>query len=271
MIGLLTLLTVLSSLSAYAADENGPTLYLQATPNPVADFMYFVPLISIEPVSSVTSPGSTQSMRMTSTSRHVGTHSFELMCEAQLTGDGWQRSTFDLTPVIREHESQLENGGSLLRMLKSIEVQGGGDITVEVEGALSNGIAIVREVRLRFNAHGSPSPVWIDLCDIHRVNGEALESNEILAQVNTITFRRRPGPPTMEVSVASVKHKEAGNGFWQNFKGRVAGVAANMLIDPLPVESAGHQAMLDFGLALVSDAPTFTFPRARNMQTQSAP
>jgi hypothetical protein len=29
--------------------------------------------------------------------------------------------------------------------------------------------------------------------------------------------------------------------------------------------------MLDFGLALVSDAPTFTFPRARNLQTNGVP
>jgi hypothetical protein len=52
------------------------------------------------------------------------------------------------------------------------------------------------------------------------------------------------------------------------FKGRVAGAAVNMFIDPLTVEAAGHQAMLDFGQALVSGAPIFTFPLAPNLQAQ---
>jgi hypothetical protein len=259
-----------------AVDTNGPTLRLgygaeQPAPNSVADFMYFVPLISIQPVSSLTCPGSTQSVRIISTRRRVSSHSFTVTCEAELTGDGWQRSVFDLTASIRRHESQLQNGGSILRQLKSIEVQGAGAITMEVEGVVSNGLATVKEVRLRFNAHGHPSPVWINLCEIRRLNGEPLPVNEILARVNTLTFRRRAGPPTMEVGISSVKHKEAGNGFWQNLKGRLAGAAANMLLDPLPVEAAGHEAMLDFGLALLTDAPTFTFPRARNLQTNGVP
>ena len=46
----------------------GPTIQLdyardQSPGNPVASFMYFVPLISPEPVSSSTSPGSTQVAR----------------------------------------------------------------------------------------------------------------------------------------------------------------------------------------------------------------
>jgi hypothetical protein len=269
------LLTALA-IPAGAADTNGPTIHLgcgaaQAAPNPVADFMYFVPLISIQPVSSLTSPGSTQSVRIISTKRHLSSHSFAVTCEAELSGDGWQRSVFDLTSSLRRHENQPQNGGSLLRQLKSIDVQGAGAITVDVEGAVSNGLATVREVRLRFNAHGHASPVWIDLLEFRRLNGEAVPANEIMARVNTLTFRRQPGPPTMEVSVASIKHKDAGNGFWQNLKGRVAGAAVNMFIDPLTVEAAGHQAMLDFGLALVSDAATFTFPRARNLQTNSVP
>jgi hypothetical protein len=261
---------------ASAADTNGPTIHLghgaeQAAPNPVGDFMYFVPLISIQPVSSLTSPDCTQSVRIISTKRRVASHSFVVTCEAELTGDGWQRSIFDLTSSMRRHENQLQNGGSLIRQLKSIDVKGAGAITMEVEGVFSNGLASVREVRLRFNAHGHASPIWIDLCEIRRLNGETQPTNEIMARVNTLTFRRQPGPPTMEVSLASVKHKEAGNGFWQNLKGRLAGAAVNMFIDPLTVEAAGHQAMLDFGLALVSGSPTFTFPRARNLQTNSIP
>jgi len=271
----LLLLTALAGPAGGAEDTNGPTIHLgygaeQAAPNPVADFMYFVPLISTQPVSSLTSPGSTQSVRVLSTKRHLSSHSFALTCEAEVTGDGWQRSVVDLTSAMRQHESQLQNGGCVADQLKSIDVQGAGEITMEVEGAINHGVATVREVRLRFNAHGHASPIWIDLCELRRLNGEAVAANEIVARVNTLTFRRQPGPPTMEVSVASIKHKDAGNGFWQNLKGRLAGAAANMFLDPLTVEAAGHQAMLDFGMALVSDSPTFTFPRARNLQTNSA-
>ncbi len=69
----------------------------------------------------------------------------------------------------------------------------------------------------------------------------------------------------MEVTVASVKKKGAGNSLWQNFKGSVVGLAVNLFIPPLPVEAVGHGAMLDFGRALASGAATFTFPRATNL------
>ena len=69
----------------------------------------------------------------------------------------------------------------------------------------------------------------------------------------------------MEVTVASVKKKSAGNSLWQNFKGSVVGLAVNLLIPPVPVEAVGHGAMLDFGRALASGAATFTFPRATNL------
>ena len=70
----------------------------------------------------------------------------------------------------------------------------------------------------------------------------------------------------MEVTVASVKKKGAGQNLWQSIKGSLTGAAVNLFIDPLTVETTGHQAMLDFGQALVSGAPTFTFPRARNLK-----
>jgi hypothetical protein len=268
------LLAALAGPASRAADTNGPTIHLsygrqKSAGNSVAAFMYFVPLISLDPVSSLTSPGSTQSVRIISAKRSFSSHSFAVTCEVEVTGDGWQRSVFDLASSSRRHERQLQNGGSLGRQIKSIDVQGAGAITVDVEGAVNNGVLTVREVRLRFNAHSSASPIWIDLCDIRRVNGDLQRSNEILARVNTLAFRRQPGPPTMEVTVASVKHKDAGGGFWQNLKGRLAGAAVNMLSDPMVIEATGHQAMLDFGQALVSDAPTFTFPRAQNLQTNS--
>jgi hypothetical protein len=70
----------------------------------------------------------------------------------------------------------------------------------------------------------------------------------------------------MEVTVASVKKKGAGNSLWNSIKGGITGTVVNLFIDPLTVEATGHQAMLDFGQALVSGAPTFTFPRAKNLK-----
>jgi hypothetical protein len=231
----------------------------------MASFMYFVPLISPEPVSSTTSPGSTQAARVLSARRKGTVHSFVVTCEFEFIGDGSQQSILDLAPTIRRHEWELRAGGSTGRKLSSITVDGSGSGTVEVEGTVSNNVDTVREVRLRFNAHRKTSPVSIGLCEIRYHEGEFRRLNEIVARVNTLTFRRGPDPPKMEVTVASVKNKGAGDGLWQNLKGGVKGLAANLLIDPLTVEAIGHRAMLDFGGALTSGAATFTFPLATNL------
>ena len=48
--------------------------------------------------------------------------------------------------------------------------------------------------------------------------------------------------------------------------GRLKATAANLLLKPIAVEPAGNEAMLNFGLALVSKAPSFTFPNASNLK-----
>jgi hypothetical protein len=255
--------------------STGPTIRLDYAPgksagNPVASFMYFIPLISLEPVSTLTSPDSTQSTQVTSAKRRFTDHSFFTKCEFEISGQGSQQSLFDFTNKIRRQERKLREGGSLHRQLSSITLEGTGNGTVEVEGTVSNGIQTVMEVRLRFNARGTASPVSIGLCDIRYEDGEFKQLKEIVATVNTLTFRRRPGPPKMEVTLASVKKKGAGNNLWQSIKGGITGTAVNLLIDPLTVERTGHQAMLDFGQALVSGAPTFIFPHARNLKQSSA-
>lgn len=194
-----------------------------------------------------------------------------MTCEFEFTGTGSHQSIFDLEPAIRRHKRQLKAGGTTGRRLNSITVDGPGSGTIEVEGTISNNVETVSEVRLRFNAHGKTSPVSIGLCEIRYNDGEFRRVNEIVARVNALTFRRKPGPPKMEVTVASVKNKGAGNGLWQNLKGRVKGLAVNLLIDPLTVQAVGHRAMLDFGRALVSGAATFTFPHATNLKWDSSP
>jgi hypothetical protein len=254
-----------------ASAATGPTIRLdyasgKPTGSSVASFMYFVPLISPEPVSSLTSPGSTQSIQLFSATRRSTANSFFATCEFEISGEGSHQSQFDLSEEIRRHERKLKEGGSMRRQLNCITVNGKGSGAVEVEGTVSNGVQMITEVRLRFNAHGKASPVSIGLCDIRYVDGEFRHLKEMVAQVNTLTFRRQPGPPKMEVTVASVKKKGAGNSLWQSIKGSISGTAVNLLIDPLTVKRIGHQAMLDFGHALVAGAPTFTFPHAKNLK-----
>jgi hypothetical protein len=128
----------------------------------------------------------------------------------------------------------------------------------------------VTEVRLRFNSRGHASPVSISLQDIGYHDGTIQFENEIVARVNALTFRRQAGPPKMEVTLASVKRKDAANSLWQNFVGGLKGAAANLLLPPLTVTADGHRAMLDFGLALAMQQPTFTFPFATRLKDSAA-
>ena len=77
----------------------------------MASFMYFVPLISPEPVCSTTSPGSTQAARVLSTKRKGTAHSFVVTCEFEFTGSGSQQSIVDLAPNILRQERELRAGG----------------------------------------------------------------------------------------------------------------------------------------------------------------
>lgn len=252
-------------------DGAGPTMRLdygreKKSGNPIGAFMYFIPLISPETVSTQTSPGSTQTARITSATRQQSGSSFVTTCDFEFDGGGSQQNTFDFARQILRHENQLKEGGKLRRQLHSITVTGLGRGRVEVKGTVTNGVQTVSEVQLRFNAQGKTSPVSIGLCDVRYLDGDYRLVNEIVARVNTLTFRRKAGPPKMEVTVGSVKNKEAGDNLWQNLKGGLKGAVANLVIDPLGVEVVGHRAMLDFGQALASGAPSFTFPRAKNLK-----
>jgi hypothetical protein len=247
----------------------GPTLRMdyarESAGNDVGAFMYFIPLISPEPVAAYSTPGATHQARVTSASRQQSETAFTTTCDFEFSGDGSQEDVFDLARTIQRHEQQLKAGAILDKQLRSITVSGPGHGRVEVKGTIANGVPTVNQVRLRFNADGQTSPVSIGLCDIHYHEGDYRLKNELVARVNTLTFRREPGQPKMEVTVGSVKSKGAGEGIWQNFKGRIKGAAANMLINPLPVEVAGNDTMLNFGLALSTGATSFTFPHAAHL------
>ena len=254
-------------------EASGPTLrlgYGEDSPgNPIGAFMYFVPLISPEPVSVHESAGNAQQARVISITRRFSPGAFSTECEFTITGDGSHRNIFDHSDNVRRHERQLRAGDPLERVLQYISIEGPGRGLVEVEGVVTGRVATVTEARLRFNAHGESSPVSIGLADLMYRDNLLCITNEIVARVNTLTFRKTEGRPRMGVTVSSVKRKEAGDSFWQKLKGGVAGTLANFFIKPLPVESAGNDAMLDFGAALTGKEAQFTFPRARNLRPAS--
>jgi hypothetical protein len=252
---------------AFAVTPTGPTLHLdygrgRPLENPTTKFMYFVPLISPEPVFVVTNAGSTHFTRVTSSVCRISGGTFLATCEFEFGGRGFLRNVLDHTDLIRRHQKELRAGEWLRKQLGSIDVEGQGSGKIEIEGTVTNGFRSVNEVRLRFNNHGNPSPVSITLQDIGYLDGAVHFENESVVKVNTLIFRRTSTAPTMLLTVASVKPKDAGDTTWQNFVGHVKGIIANEVIPPVPVDPTGHQAMLDFGLALADENPTFTFPFA---------
>ena len=249
----------------------GPKLTLdysqtQSAANRIADFMYFVPLISPELVSMVESTGNTQRAKVLSSKRTINRDAFAVTCEFAITGDGLQQNIFDQKAIIRRNEAKLKQGGTVEKQLAYINVKGRGHGRIVVEGTITNGLAVVNVVRLHFDGFGQATPVTIGLHDIRELNGETHFENEMVAQVEALTFKRVAGRPKMEVTVGSVKRKEAGDGLWQKFMGGVTGLAVNMFIKPLTVEAVGYRAMMDFGLALAAEKREFTFPRAQHLK-----
>lgn len=257
--------------SSPAPESAGPTLHLdfghaESPGNSVAEFMYFVPLISLEPVSVIKSSNNTQRARMVSATRSFTDTAFLVTCEFEFVGEGNQQDVFDHSDKVRRREQDLKQGVVLDHQLDSINVAGAGGVRIEVEGTMTGRLPTVTEVRLRFNGRGRPSLVTIGLYDIRYLDGAIRFRNGKVARVNTLIFRRQPGPAKMDITVASVKRKDGGDNFWQNLMGGLRATTANLFLKPIAVEPAGNTAMLDFGLALASEAPAFTFPRARNLQ-----
>ena len=132
-------------------------------------------------------------------------------------------------------------------------------------------VPIVTEVRLRFKGLGGPGPVTIALHDIRYFDGAFRLRNESVARVNTLAFRRRTGSTKMDITVASLKRKDAGDNILQNVMARLKAATVNLMLKPIAVEPAGNEAMLNFGLALALEAPAFTFPRARHLNAGGLP
>ena len=52
---------------------------------------------------------------------------------------------------------------------------------------------------------------------------------------------------------------------------RVHTLEVAALHEPITVEQAGNDAMLNFGRSLAAEEPAFTFPRARNLEAATEP
>ena len=253
------------------AAPNGPTLHLDygqgLQANPIGQFMYFVPLVSPEPVYAFTNPDNAQRARVISNTCRISGDTFAAICDFEIDGTGYQRNVLDHTDLIRRHENELKAGGSLKHLLGSINVTGEGSGRLEIEGTVTNGARSVNKFSISFNGQGKPSPVTISLQDVVYHDGAVQVKETFVARVNSLTFQRMPGTPKMEIELASLMAASAVYCAWQNAWGDFKGMVANEFIPPIAIAALGNGAMLDFGKALAEKDPTFTFPHANNLKT----
>lgn len=272
--GLLLLVWLALLSAAFADDTNGPTLHFDygrgsALSNSVSKFMYFVPLVSPELISLYTNAGNSQFVRVISYNNHTKGKAFHAVCEFEFTGCGSLEDVFDNTPAIRKNDKELKAGKTLPHQIKSIGVNGTGSGSLDVDGMVSNGVPIPAWVEMHFNTRGHTSPVNIDLVDLTYSGGAIHYGNEMVARVNVLTFHQQCDDPHMEVTLDSLKRKDAPDSRWANFLGEVKGFAANAFLPPIRVTSEGNQTMMDFGQALAAQKPDFTFPFAERLKTNS--
>ena len=225
--------------------------------------MYFVQLISPEPVEMSKSDGNTQQSRILSIKRHENSGKFSVICQFEIFGAGTQQNIFDQTVTIRANEDFLVKGGTLKHRLGYINIEGTGRGSLRVEGTLSDGRPLATQFSFRFNGQGQRSPVTIGLNDIRWIDGAPHAVNEQVIRVNSLSFRRQEGPPTMEITVASINPKNAGNGLLINLVGKFKGTVANLFIPPVSIKADGNDALMDFAQAIVEGRHQFTFPAAR--------
>jgi len=249
---------------------NGPTMIMSYSKekfikNPIASFMYFVPLIAPTFVDNISSVNNQQQVSIISHKIKVRSKSFLVTCEFEILGSGFHMNTFDPSGMIAAHTDELKKGETLTNMLDYIKFDGDGYGIIEVKGRITGFTKIVTEVNMRFNARGHKSPVTIGLYDVKPKDGDYKyenRSNEIVARVNTLAFKKTEKTPKMGIKVASISDTAESEGFFSGLKGFIA----NMFITPPKVTKFGNATMLEFGDALFQKKPAFTFPKAENIK-----
>jgi hypothetical protein len=251
-------------------DINGPTLLLgysreEFKKNPISSFAYFIPLISLTQVDRQTSVHNEQQAGMISYQKKNPSGSFHVTCEFEILGKGFHRNTFDPAEMMSIFIEEMEEGEILTNMLDYIQFEGEGFGCIEVKGTNTGSAQTVTEVDIHFNARGRKSPVTIGLYDVPPQNGQYQyenRSNQAVARVNTLIFKKGEKAPRMGIKVASISKSPEAEGFWAGIKGTIA----NLFIRPPKVDPLGNDTMLDLGYALLKQKPAFTFPEAKNIK-----
>ncbi len=261
---------VSAAVNDVAKDGHGPTMMMsyrkeEFVKNPIASFMYFIPLIAPTLVDNISSVNNDQQVGIISHELKENSKSFQVTCEFEILGTGFHMNTFDSAGMIASHTDELKKGQTLTNMLDYIRFDGQGYGVIEVKGAITDSARIVTEVNMQFNARDHKSPVTIGLYDIKPTDGKYRyenRSNEIFARVNTLVFKRAEQTPRMGIKVASISNTGGSEGFFSSLKGAIA----NLFIMPPKVDKIGNTTMLKFGDALLQKQPAFTFPRAENIK-----
>jgi len=251
-------------------NANGPTVTLSYgcqtyKKNSISYFMYFIPLISPTVVDRETSANNEQQVGIVSYERNVTSDTFYVTCEFEISGKGFHKNTFDPAGMMALFIDELEEGELLTNMLDYIQFEGEGFGRIEVKGTIAGSIQTVTEMNMQFNAKGHKSPVTIGLYDVEPRDGQYKyenRSNEVVARVNSLVFRKSEKDPRMGIKVASISKSPDSEGFWASIKGAIA----NLLIRPPKVDKLGNDTMLDFGYAMLKKEPEFTFPIAKNIR-----
>ncbi|ARN56150.1 hypothetical protein STSP1_01713 [Sedimentisphaera salicampi] len=246
----------------------GPTLKMSYSnkpiDNPIASFMYFVPLISPTPVDNISSAGNEQQVDIISREIKKNSNSFHVTSGFEISGSGFHMNTFEPSEMIAENSDGLKKGKNLEKILDYIKLEGNGFGTIEAKGRITGTGPAVTEVNLRFNNRGKKSPVTIGLYDVVPEGGKYKyqnRKNEIVARVNTLSFEKTDKTPKMGITIASVSEKNKSAGLF----GWIKGAIANLFIKPLKITKLGNNTMLDFGETLLHKEPAFTFPKAENI------
>jgi hypothetical protein len=253
-----------------ANDSHGPTMIMNYSKkkfvkNPIASFMYFVPLIAPTLVDNISSVNNDQQLGVISYGKKATSKSFNVICEFEILGNGFHMNTFYPAGMIAAHTDNLKKGETLTNMLDYIKIDGEGFGFFEVKGKIIGSKTTVTDVKLNFTAGGHQSPVTIGLYDIKPKNGQYKyenRSNEVVARVNTLAFSRTEQTPRMGIKVASIAKKNESAGFF----GMIKGVISNFFINPPKITNFGNTTMLEFGKALLQKNTTFTFPKAKNIK-----
>jgi hypothetical protein len=227
--------------------------------------MYFVPLISPTLVEMEISTNDGQHSRLVSYEKTVNSKSFSVSCEFEMLGKGSYKTIFNSPEIIEILLPEQDKDEPMTNVLDYIKFDGEGFGCFEVRGTITGSTQTVTRVDVHFNARGRKSPVTIGLYYIKPKDGQFKyenKYNEIIARVATLTFKKSEGKPKMEVKLVSVNKATHPNGFISKLKGTIA----NWFLNPVEVSKIGNDTMLNFGLAMLNEKSSFTFPRATNIK-----